>query len=147
MKRWLRHVALGLLVIFAVACQTYRPVTAPNGAAPSGTLRITFTVPRDVMLERDGARADTLHDVWRLEGRVAAIVADTMRVDVDQAYDRLGRRLAAAGQVAIVPDSATRLEQRQLSAGRTLFAGVGVLLILSTIAVVALIAAVVRSAQ
>lgn len=75
------------------------------------------------------------------------MVADTLRVSVDDAYDSRGKRLVAAGQATIVPDPGTYIEQRRLNTGRTLAAGVGVVLLLSTAAIVLLIATLVKAAR
>lgn len=144
--RWLRRLTLGALVPLALACHSYRPLTSSH-VAPDAKLRITFAEPRDVRLDPDGARADTLHSVWRLEGRLRAVAADTVRIDVDEAYDSRGNSLPAAGQAAIVLDSNTRVEQRTLSAGKTLATGAGVVLLLSTIAIVLLITTLVKAAN
>lgn len=136
--------AVGALLPLA-ACLTYRPLTAPRAA--EGKLRITFVVPRDVRLDRDSTTSDTLRDVWRLEGHLRAMVADTLRFVVDDAYDSRGKKLAAAGQTAIVPVAGTIIEERRMNTGMTLAAGAGVVLLLSTAAIVLLIATLVKAAR
>jgi hypothetical protein len=145
MKRELRQLAFGALLLLAAACLTYRPLTAPRSA--EGKLRITFVVPHDVRLDRESATSDTLRDVWRLEGHLRAIVADTLRVAIDDAYDSRGKKLAAAGQTAIVPIEGTIIEERRMNTGMTLAAGAGLVLLLSTAAIVLLIATLVKAAR
>lgn len=147
MPRWLRTLTLGALASLVVGCQTYRPVTAPRSVGHDVWLRITFAAPRDVRLDHDGDTTSTLHGVWRLEGRVAAIVADTLRVDVGNAFDTSGTRFAATGRASVVPDAGTTIERREISTGMTLATGAGVVLVLSAVAVVLLIATIVRAAQ
>jgi hypothetical protein len=72
---------------------------------------------------------------------------DTVRVDVDEAYDARGKRLVASGRASVVPDAGATIERRELSAGRTLATGLGLVLLLSTVAMVLLIATLVRAAE
>ncbi len=138
---------IALVLPFAVACHSYRPVTA---AAPEGIVRVTFTPPRDVWSRRDTMPQEVLHDITRVDGRVAAVSGDTLFVNADEIRDSAGRRVRTADesqQLVIVVDASTRIEQRHFSTGKTLAGAAGVMLLATTVALIALIDLLVHAAR
>ncbi len=137
-----------LLLPLVVGCHSYRPVTT---AAPEGVVRVIFTPARDVQLQREGMPARLLQDVVRVDGRVAAVSADTLFVHADEIRDGSGHRMAVpedeSARVLVVVDANVRVEQRQFSAGKTLAGATGLVLLLSTVALIALIDVLVRAAR
>lgn len=147
-----------LALLLAVACHAYRPVTATRPALPANRARVSFAVPADVPLRRDGAEGTLLRQVSELEGYVMSVQGDTLRLDVRQALDSNGYEIlrspesrtdlspgasnggsdvGATDEAVIVRDANTRVALRQFSTPRTvgLTLGLVILALAATVAV------------
>ncbi len=137
-----------LLLPLGLACHSYRPVTA---VAPQAIVRVTFTPARDVQVQRDRAPMQLLENITRIDGRVAAVAGDTLFMKADEILNGNGHRVSVPDdgsvQVVVVMDASARIEERQFSAGKTLAGSAGLVLLLATVAVVALIDVLVRAAR
>ncbi len=114
--------AAGGVCLLAAACQSYAPI--PLGAAPSAeAVRVELTA---VAAERLAPALGP--GVAALDGRVAALAGDTLRLAVSEATLRNGQTVGWRGErVALALGDVARVRRRRPSAVRTALLGAAVL--------------------
>lgn len=142
----MRRIVLPVTMMAAVclaACQSYKPLTLPSpGSAVGKAARVQYAAPRSVTAARDAGGDSVLRFVSRLEGQVIEVRGDTMTISVARIIDGTGSHPAPAGmRVGVTPDPSIAVDVRDLDGGKTAALAGGGLIVLSVIAVAALVAA------
>ena len=122
--------ALLSVVMVTSACVGYRRVdTAP---APGSQVRIVLATALDVTAITSTGTRETHAEILEVSGTIEAASADTVAVRLGELRTATGAIANLAGQTALLPVAhIARIEQRELQAGRTALAGIG----LATLAV------------
>ena len=121
----LMRAALPLVLLASAACYGYRAVeTAPRAGA---RVRVVLTTASTITTFAADGQA-TRHDgVLELSGTIAAASAEVVSVRLGELRGARGPVGATGASVARVPaELIARIEERQVRAGTTALAGVGV---------------------
>jgi hypothetical protein len=130
-------------VALLTACHSYKPLPLPSpGSAVGKSVRVQFAVPRSVTAARDAGGDSVLRFVSGFEGRVVAVVGDTMQVSLVRITDGAGNRPAPGGmRIGVTPDPSVAVDIRDVDGGRTAALAGGALVGLYVVAAVVAIAA------
>ena len=127
--------------IVAAGCHSYKPLPEPASAVGK-TVRVQFSVPRNLVAAR-GATGDSLFSaVSALRGQVASVTGDTLHVVMQRVTDSaLEHQVPPGLTVDIVPGPSVAIDALAIDEGKTAaFAG-GTIVVVSVVALAALIAA------
>ena len=112
-------------------------------------MRIVLTTPTALVVfaSSDSTDRREVAGVLEASGSVLAAAADTISLRLGELRTTNGAVPDMTSRVALVPvQSIASVNERRLDLGRTVLAGAGALLLVSTVAVVILIVTVVRAA-
>ena len=118
-----RRALLGVLLATG-ACVGYRRVdTAP---APGSHVRIVLATARDVTTVTSTGARETHAEVLEVSGTIEAASADTVAVRLGELRTASGAIGRLEGRTVLLPVAhIARIERRELQAGRTALAGIG----------------------
>jgi hypothetical protein len=130
----------------ALACYSYRPVTATGPATLAARVRVSFAMPREVRIDREGTSPLVLQQVRYLDGRVVQFARDTLLVNVDEARDSFGTVLVqrapnGPGQISTIAlaDSSTSVQAYEANIAGTLGLAAGILALVAAAGLVAFV--------
>jgi hypothetical protein len=128
--------------ILAAGCHSYKPLPAPASAV-GRTVKVQFSVPRDLVAVRGATGDSVFSQVSALRGRVVDTVGDTMHVVLQRVTDTaLDHPVPPGMTVTIVPAPSVAVDVLAVDEGKTAaFAG-GTILVIAVLGVAALIALV-----
>lgn len=133
------------VVLLLGACHSYKPIAAPASAVGQ-QVRVLFSQPRALTGTRAPAPDSTLVAVSALEGRVAAVVGDTLRIAVTRLTDAAGDHpVTTPLLVAVLPAPSVAIDVLAVDKDRSATAaGIGIVAVgyVLTIVLVASILAV-----
>lgn len=128
--------------ILVAGCHSYKPLPQPVSAV-GRSVKVQFSVPRNLVAVRGAAGDSVFTGVSALRGQVAAVEGDTMHVVLLRVTDTaLDHQVPPGMTVKIVPAPSVAIDVLEIDQGKTAaFAG-GTVLVLATLAVVALVVTV-----
>ena len=132
--------------ILAAACHSYKPLPAPASAVGK-TVKVQFSVPRTLVAVRGASGDSVFSDVSALRGRVVDAVGDTMHVVLQRITDTaLDHPVPPGMTVIVVPAPSVAVDVLAVDEGKTAALAGGTLVVVSVIAVAALLALVLAAA-
>lgn len=128
--------------LLAAGCHSYKPLPHPASAVGK-TVKVQFSVPRNLVAVRGAAEDSVFSQVSALRGRVVDATGDTMHVVLQRITDSaLDHPVPPGMTVTIVPAPSVAVDVLEVDEGKTAaFAG-GTIVVVSILAVAALIALV-----
>ena len=141
----MRRITLPLTMaaaILSAACHSYRPLPAPASAVGK-TVKVQFSVPRNLVAVRGAAGDSVFSQVTALRGRVVDATGDTMHVVLQRITDSaLDHPVPPGMTVTVVPAPSVAVDVLEIDQGKTAaFAG-GTIVAVAIVGIIVLVVAV-----
>lgn len=126
-------------------CHSYRPLDDPIGSI-AHNVKVQFSMPRNVVASRPSGGDTVLALVSAMEGRVYSASRDTVNVSVAKFTDAGGEHLVTpAWTVTVARDPSVAIDVLSLDENKTAVATTVSVAVVSYIAVIVLVAAILAS--
>ena len=128
--------------VLVAACHSYKPLPHPASGVGK-TVKVQFSVPRTLVAVRGAGGDSVFSGVSALQGQVGAVEGDTLHVVLRRITDSaLDHQVPPGMTVTVVPAPSVAIDVLATDEGKTAALAGGTIVVLSIVAVAALVAAV-----